>query len=196
MNCKFRFVLLSSLMGIIYLGMVEPSWAVETAFIYKAGSATLVDHTQEVNGTTRDFDDWSDETYAMNIEWRSRKQTLGLGFEYLHYEHEFVLPQKNGYSMTQALLFSARQYFTPIRVFHPFIGAGLGLRHAKIDDWAGNVDRQVHLAYQAMAGIEFRLCNAVGIFTEVKGLYTYTSDNSGDFDPSSVSFLSGISFIF
>ena len=196
MNCNFRFVILSVLMAMICLGTVDTAGAAETAIIYKGGSATLWDHTQSVNGKNHDFDDWSDKTFAMNIEWRSRKQSLGLGMEYLHYEHDFSSPQINGYTITQALLFSARQYYASIPVFHPFVGAGIGVRHAKNDDRIGNVDRRVHLAYQAMGGFELRLGKAVGIFTEIKGLYSYSSENDDDFDPSSVSLLSGISFIF
>ena len=196
MNCTHRFVFLSGLLAMICLGMVGTVSAFETAMILKSGSATLWDHTQQVNGQHRDFDDWSDETFAMNIEWRSRKQTLGLGMEYLHYTHDFYSPQINGYAITQAMLFGARRYFTPVQVFHPFVGAGIGLRHAKNDDRIGNVDRRVNLAFQAMGGFELRLAKAVGIFTEIKGLYSYSSEYGDEFDPSSVSFLSGISVIF
>jgi opacity protein-like surface antigen len=161
----------------------------------KLGGMKLADETQVHDAATRTFSDKSDRTIAVGWEIRSA-QNVGLGMEYFTFEHDFT-PSVAGYTKTEIYLFSARKYFTPSKVFHPFAGVGLGYGFAKYDDGVGNVDRDWNYALQLTGGFELRFAEEFGIFLEAKGLASGTDgERANEFDFSSAGLMAGVSFIF
>ncbi|MFN2366693.1 MAG: hypothetical protein ABR523_09570, partial [Desulfurivibrionaceae bacterium] len=109
-----------------------PTGAVAADFviILKSGAAFLSDDDQRLDGETRDFDDSSNKTLGLAWEIRNSRN-VGLGMEYLTFEHDFISPSSEGYTKTQLYLFSARKYFAMDSMVHPFVGIGLGWGYSK-----------------------------------------------------------------
>jgi len=169
--------------------------AADFAMIVKSGTVQLWDDEQHLDLADRHFDSNSHRTLAVAWEVRNAKE-VALGMEYLTYRHDFS-PPVNGHTKTQVWMFNAKKYFSPNRVLHPYAGIGLGWGHAKYDDGRGNVDRNVNVALQATAGVEFRIGKNFGIYTELKGLASGADSAEGkEFDFSGTGFLAGISLIF
>lgn len=169
--------------------------AADFAMIVKSGTVQLWDDDQRLDMADRHFDDHSRRTLAVAWEVRNAKE-VALGMEYLTFKHAFS-PPVSGRTKTQVWLFNAKKYFSPNRVLHPFVGIGLGWGHAKYDDGQGNIDRDVNFALQATTGMEFRIGENFGFYTEVKGLASGTDgEEENEFDFSGTGFLAGISLIF
>jgi opacity protein-like surface antigen len=169
--------------------------AADFAVIVKSGTVQLWDDDQRLDLVDRHFDDNSRRTLAVAWEVRNAKE-VALGMEYMTFRHDFS-PPVNGHTKTQVWMFNAKKYFSPNRVLHPFIGIGLGWGHVKYDDGQGNVDRDVNVALQATGGVEFRIGENFGLYTEVKGLASNTDgEEANQFDFSGTGFMAGISLIF
>lgn len=169
--------------------------AADFAMIVKSGTVQLWDDDQWLNAAERHFDDNSRRTLALAWEVRNAKE-VALGMEYMTFRHDFSSSAKAS-TKTQAWMFNAKKYFSPNRVLHPFVGIGLGWGHAKYDDGQGDVDRDVNVALQATTGVEFRIGENFGFYTEVKGLASGTDgEEENQFDFSGTGFMAGISLIF
>lgn len=169
--------------------------AADFAVIVKSGTVQLWDQEQRLDGGERNFDSNSRRTLAVAWEVRNAKE-VAMGMEYMTYIHDFN-PSSNGYAKSQLWMFTAKKYFSPSQVLHPFAGIGLGWGQAKYDDGQGNVDRDINIALQATAGMEFRLGKNFGFYTEVKGLASGAdSEEDKEFDFSGTGFMAGISMIF
>ena len=169
--------------------------AADFAMIVKSGSLALWDQDQRLDLVDRQFENHSQRTLAVAWEVRNTKE-VALGMEYFTFRHEFS-PPVTGRVKTQVLQFTVKKYFSPVRVLHPYAGVGFGWGHAKYDDGEGNIDRDLNFAMQASAGIEFRIGDNFGIYTEVKGLASGTDgEDENEFDFSGTGFLAGISMIF
>lgn len=169
--------------------------AADFAMIVKSGTVQLWDDEQRLDLVERNLDNNSRRTLAVAWEVRNAKE-VALGMEYLTFRHDFS-PPVNGRTKTQVWLFNAKKYFSPNRVIHPFVGIGLGWGHARYDDGQGNIDRDVNVALQATTGVEFRIGENFGFYTEVKGLASGTDgEDENEFDFSGTGFLAGISLIF
>ena len=186
------------LLALFLLGSGLPcgiAQAADFAVIVKSGTIQLWDREQQLDGANRDFASNSHSTLALAWEIRNAKE-VALGMEYLTYNHDFT-PSSNGYTKSQLWMFTAKKYFSPNQVLHPFAGIGLGWGQAKYDDGQGNVDRDINIALQAAAGMEFRLGKNLGFYTEIKGVASGTDGKDGkEFDFSGTGFLAGISLIF
>jgi opacity protein-like surface antigen len=189
---------------LLFLLLVLGSWtslaavpvqAADFAVIVKSGTVKLWDDEQRLDLVERQFDDHSQRTLAVAWEVRNAKE-LALGMEYFTFRHEFS-PPTTGRTKTQVVQFTIKKYFSPMPVLHPYAGFGFGWGHAKFDDGEGNIDRDVNLALQASAGIEFRIGDNFGIYTELKGLASGTDgEDENEFDFSGTGFLAGFSMIF
>jgi len=190
---KIMALLAAGMIGTgIQAGVVR---AADFAMIVKSGTVQLWDDEQRLDLEERHFDDNSRRTLAVAWEVRNAKE-VALGMEYLTFKHDFS-PPALGRTKTQVWLFNAKKYFSPNRVLHPFIGLGLGWGYAKYDDNLGNVDRDANIALQATAGVEFRIGENVGFYTELKGLASGTDgEEENEFDFSGTGFMAGISLIF
>jgi opacity protein-like surface antigen len=169
--------------------------AADFAIIIKSGTVSLWDNDQRLDMVERHFDNHSQSTLAVAWEIRTAKE-LALGMEYFTFRHDFS-PPSTGRTKTQVAQFTVKKYFSPNRILHPYAGIGLGWGHAKYDDGQGNIDRDINFAMQASAGIEFRIGDNFGLYTEVKGLASGTDgEDENEFDFSGTGFLAGISIIF
>jgi opacity protein-like surface antigen len=73
-------------------------------------------------------------------------------------------------------LANAKKYFEITGLLYPYVGAGLGVATNSFSgDLTGSASGP---AYQAMAGVEFRLKN-IGVYTELKYLSSSTEDSAG-----------------
>lgn len=179
------------------LAIFTPNNAVAGNFvmILKSGVARVADETQNLDGETRTFDEDSKKT--LDVAWEIRNsRNVGLGMEYITYEHDFTSPSSDGYTKTQLYLFSARKYFAADSMIHPFGGIGLGLAYTKFShDY--DVDRDLNYVLQISAGVEIQFAEEFGIIIEAKGLASGTDgERENEFDFSGPSLMAGVSFIF
>jgi len=190
-----KSVPLLALALVLSLFMTGTATAADFAIMVKSGGFKLWDESQNLDAKDRNFDEHSDKPFALAWEIRNAKG-VGLGMEYITYQHEYT-PPTTGNTKTQIFLFSARKYYSPNQVIHPFAGIGLGWGHAKVNDGQGNIDRDVNLALQFSFGIEFRFVDNFAFYTELKGLASGTDgDEDNEFDFSSSAAMAGVSFIF
>ena len=184
-------LLLSFILGL----SVGSARAGDFAIIVKSGTVKLWNDGQRLDLVERNFDNNSKHTLALAWEIRTSRD-LALGMEYFTFRHGFT-PPTTGYTKTQVVQFTVKKYFSPNRILHPYAGIGLGWGHAKYDDGVGNIDRDVNLAIQVDTGVEFRIGDNFGIYTEVKGLASGTDgEEENEFDFSGICYLAGISMIF
>ena len=173
--------------------LASASAQADGALIIKTGNVKLWDETQNLGGADRTFDSNSWRTFALAWEHRNRRG-MGLGVEYVTYRHDYT-PPSTGQTKTQVLMFSAKKYFNPSALVHPFFGIGIGLGHTSVTGGA-NVGPDLNLELQAAAGVELRFDN-VGIYMEAKGLYNDSDGPTGNrYDPSATAVFGGMSFIF
>ncbi len=90
---------------------------------------------------------------------------------------------------------NGKKYFRTDSRLQPFIGAGIG--GASTDVSGPTIDGSTSgLAYQLMAGVEYRSKN-FGVFAELKSISADTeSDNNEKIDVSGTGFFAGIAFHF
>ncbi len=190
-----RIPLLLLVLGCLICLSTGAAQAADFAVIVKSGTVQLWDEDQRLDMVERHFDNHSQRTLAVAWEIRNAKE-LALGMEYFTFRHGFS-PPSTGHTKTQVVQFTVKKYFSPNHILHPYGGIGLGWGHAKYDDGQGNIDRDVNFAMQASAGIEFRIGDNFGLYTEVKGLASGTDgEDENEFDFSGTGFLAGISMIF
>lgn len=169
--------------------------AADFVFILKSGAAFLSDDDQRLDGETRDFDDSSNKTLGLAWEIRNSRN-VGLGMEYLTFEHDFISPSSEGYTKTQLYLFSARKYFAMDSMVHPFVGIGLGWGYSKFYR-VNDIDRDWNPALQLSTGLEIQFAEEFGIYIEARGLASGTDgERDNEFDFSGPGLMAGASFIF
>lgn len=196
MRAYSRFlVLILGFFVVVAAANVAPAAAADFAFMMKSGNARLWDDKQTLDSVERHFDHSSSKNFGLAWEIRNA-QDVGLGMEYLTYQHDYT-PPTTGTSKSQYFMFSAKKYYGAGSIFYPYVGAGAGLVHAKINDGQGNIDRDTNLALMATAGLELRFAESFGFFAEFKGLASGTDgEDDNEFDASATGFMAGVSFIF
>lgn len=140
--------------------------------IFKLGSFTLASESQRILGSTRSFSA-TNVAYGAEGEWRFQNG-FALGLEFMGHGQEYSTTGATGSGdMTvTSLLFNAKKYFRPSKVFQPYLGAGLG---SMVTDFspgdsggtAGITGSAVGFAFQGMAGVAFRWRH-FGIYSEIK----------------------------
>lgn len=195
MTNKFNTIFVAGLILSSTLLSMSNAVASDFAVMLKGGTTKIADEQQYLDGETRTFDTSSTKNYAVAWEVRNTKN-VGLGMEYINYEHEYTSTSNDGYTNTQLLMFTARKFFDINNFIHPFCGIGLGWGYAKFHR-ADDVDRDWNPTLQFSGGVEFRLADGFGFFIEGKGFLPETDgDRSNDFDFSGPSLMGGISIIF
>ncbi|MEN8135218.1 MAG: hypothetical protein ABFS18_06740 [Thermodesulfobacteriota bacterium] len=190
-----KLLLLSGLFMLAALIFVGNATAADFVMILKSGTVQLADDTQKLDLETRDFDKSSAKTLAIAWEVRNSRD-VGMGMEYITFEHDFTSPSSDGYAKTQLYLFSARKYFNMGSMVHPFGGVGLGWGYSKFGR-DGDVDRDLNYVLQINAGLEIQLAEEFGIFIEGKALASGTDgERENEFDFSGPSLMAGVSLIF
>lgn len=193
-GCR-RLLLLSGLFLLPALVFAGNASGADFVIIMKSGAVQLADDTQRLDGETRTFDDSSAKSLSIGWEIRNARN-VGLGMEYITFEHDFTSPSSDGYTKTQLYLFNARKYFSMGRVVHPFGGIGLGWGYTKFNR-DGDSDRDLNYVLQIAAGLEIRMAEEFGIFIEAKALASGTDgERENEFDFSGPSVMAGVSVIF
>jgi len=160
-------------------GVSTPALADSVAVILKAGSFSVSEDRQTIDGGNVGLDDSASGVFGIEGEWR-QTNGLALGIEYLQYENDVSAPSVVGSSTmdTSLVLFNVKKYFNPTATVNPYIGAGLG---AVSVDFGGDIitGSAGGFALQAIGGIEFRF-DKVGLYTEFKALHAVAEDEAGE----------------
>jgi opacity protein-like surface antigen len=147
------------------------------ALILKTGRFNMSDRSQVVGGLQSQFDSKATGVLGAELEWRDRSG-FAFGGELYRFTNKIVAvgTSLEGEMEAVAFLANAKKYFEITGLLYPYVGAGLGVA---TNNFSGNVTGSASgPAYQAMAGIEFRMKN-VGVYTELKYLFSSTEDSAG-----------------
>jgi opacity protein-like surface antigen len=155
----------------------QPSHQNAIALILKGGSYRISEQVQLLLGSSSQFDAKSTGVAGAELEWRFRNG-FALGAELYQFSNKIDFGTTTETKMdVQAFTVNLKRYFAIANFFYPYAGAGVGDSIAKFSGFT--VARSSGFAYQAIAGIEFRIKN-IGIYTEAKRLYSNTGDSTGD----------------
>jgi opacity protein-like surface antigen len=172
---------------------LAPGRASEVALIVSTGAFTLSNGSQVVAGLQSSYDTTSKSVLGVQAEWRS-KSGLALGGEIFSYKNDLATTGAgpDAQQATLAMMANAKYYFRATSWLQPFVGAGIGYASAT---YSGNITgTATGLAYQGMAGAEFRF-NHVGLYLQ----YKYLAATTGDAEKVTVGgsgILAGLSVIF
>lgn len=179
------------------LVMLPGTAAAGGAFFIKGGAMRLQDDGQVIDAQQRNLDDTSYKT--IGIGWEARKQNgLAFSIEYLDYRNEFTPPASpsTGEARTRTLQFGAKKYFIDSGIFHPYVGAGIGLGRTNISYPSGGqsiTEEDVALVLHAALGMELRVDN-MSFMLEAKHLYFDVEGNGNQYDPTATGVLVGMGF--
>ncbi len=167
------------------------------AFFIKGGAMRLQDDGQAIDATMRDLDETSYKT--IGIGWEARKQHgLAFSIDYLNYRNEFTPPTSpsRGEAKTQALQFGAKKYFIDSGIFHPYLGAGIGVARTNISYPSGGLsitEEDVGVVLHAALGMELRFDN-LSFILEAKHIYFDIESYGSQYDPTATGVLFGAGF--
>jgi hypothetical protein len=174
--------------------VILPGTAAAGGALYiKGGALRLQDDTQMLDSLQHTLDDASNKT--IGIGWEARKKNgLAFSIEYLNYRNEFTLPASlsTGEARTDVLQFGGKKYFIDSGIFHPFLGAGIGIGHTDINyTSSGSSNEDVALVLHAVLGMELRFDNLI-FMLEAKHIYFNVDSNQ--YDPTATGVLAGMGF--
>jgi hypothetical protein len=148
----------------------------KTALVFKTGSFKMAQGDQVVGRLASNYDTASSPVLGMELEWRNRTG-LAVGGEVFYYKNELIATGLVAEQTVVATLLNGKYYFRAANSFYPFVGAGIGFASAT---YGGNLTgRASGLAYQGLAGVEFRF-NNVGLHAQFKYLAATTDDGTGE----------------
>ena len=179
------------------LSMLPGTAAAAGAFFIKGGAMRLQDDGQMIDALQRNLDDTSFKT--IGIGWEARKKNgLAFSIEYLDYRNEFTPPTSpsSGEARTRTLQFGAKKYFIDSGIFHPYVGAGIGLGRTNINYPSGTqsiTEEDVAIVLHAALGMELRVDN-LSFMLEAKHLYFDVEGNGNQYDPTATGVLVGMGF--
>jgi len=164
------------------------------ALIVKAGTFKMADDNQVVAGLPSTFDTTSTSVFGVEAEWRS-KAGIAVGGEVLHYNNDLVSPGAipNAEQEVFAVLANGKYYFRLANWLYPFVGAGIGFANASYSE--GLTGTASGLAFQALAGMEFRF-NRIGVNVQYKYLDATTGSSDKEVKVGGSGILAGVSFVF
>lgn len=182
----------------------RPSAPVPTrrlAFIIKTGSVTMSSPNQSIGTTSgtvvqTEFDSKASNPLGLEGEWRINNG-YSLGVEYLRYSDDLTAI---GTGLTSSMdvtsvMFNGKKYFDPGGLYHPYLGAGVGVARTDFSG-AAITGNTADYAIQAMGGLEIRW-RQFGIYTELKEFSAKTKDDAGNkVDVSSRGLFVGASILF
>ena len=176
----------------------EPGGDWDFALIAKAGTFKMANGDQVINtrqgslqGT---YDTTSSSVYGFEAEWR-HKSGFAVGGEVFSYTNDLVTTGTipNAQQEVLALMVNGKYYFRAASWFYPFVGAGIGA--AKATYSGGLTGDSTGLAYQGLAGMEFRF-KPVGLYLQYKYLASKPGDAGKEINVGGSGVLAGISIIF
>jgi len=175
--------------GLLLLGFGLVAHA-DNALIIKTGKFKLSHDTQTLDGLPRSIDD--DAKNVLGLAWEERAgDGLAQGFEFARYTNHWT----DGEITSRLFMFTLKKY-QDRGLYHPYLGAGIGLVHANMSGGGINFRPSIGLAFQVVGGVEFRW-EGVGLYTELKGLYAEPGNFVGDdINVSGLGVFVGLSILF
>jgi len=172
----------------------EPSRDWDFALIAKAGTFKMADGNQVVAGLQSNYDTTSSSVYGVEAEWR-HKAGFAVGGEVFSYKNDLVTTGAipNAQQDVLAFMVNGKYYFRAASWFYPFVGAGIGAARATYS--GGLTGNPTGLAYQGLAGMEFRF-KPVGLYLQYKYLSSKTGDAGNEVKVGGSGILAGVSIIF
>ena len=164
------------------------------ALIARAGTFKMANENQVVAGLPSTFDTTSTSVFGVEAEWRG-KGGIAVGGEVFHYNNDLVLPGiiPNAQQEVLAILANGKYYFRLTNWFYPFVGAGVGLANVSYSD--GLTGTASGLAFQALAGMEFRF-NQIGVNVQYKYLDATAGNTGKEVKVGGSGILAGVSLAF
>jgi opacity protein-like surface antigen len=154
--------------------------------------------SQTVAGLASTFDTTSKPVFGVEAEWR-KKAGLAVGGEVFYYKNDLVTnpgtaTAANSQQQVLAVMANGKYYLRAADWFYPFAGAGIGFANAAYSGGSltGNAGG---LAYQGMAGMEFRF-GPVGLQVQYKYLAATTGSSGKDTKVGGSGVLAGVSVAF
>jgi opacity protein-like surface antigen len=159
-----------------------------------AGTFKLANGNQTVAGLPSTYDTTSKSVFGIEAEWRSGAG-FSVGGEVFSYKNDLVSTAANPNAQQEVLAFmvNGKYYFRAASWFYPFVGAGIGV--AKATYSGGFTGDATGLAYQGLAGMEFRF-KPIGVYVQYKNLSAKTGDSGNEVKVGGSGFLAGISISF
>jgi len=153
----------------------ESGW--DVAVIAKGGAFKLSDSTQVI-GTFPSTYQTTSPAASLELEWRSR-DGLAVGGEVFYHKNKVTndVNGQTGERTVVSFFLNGKYYFRATDWFYPFAGIGVGGATASYG--GGLSGKASGVAYQGMAGTEFRFGN-VGLYLEYKYLASTTDDGTGN----------------
>jgi opacity protein-like surface antigen len=156
----------------------EPGW--DIAVIVKGGAFKLSNEAQVVGGQPGTFDTTSRPAAGAEVEWRSRNG-LAVGSEVFYYKNKVTAivagTTRTAEQTVLSFFLNGKYYLQVTDWFYPFAGVGIG---GAGSSYSGDLTGKASgLAYQGMAGAEFRFGN-VGLYLEYKALASTTDDGANE----------------
>ena len=173
----------------------EPGRESAFALIVSAGTFKLANGNQAVAGLPSTYDTTSKSVFGIEAEWRSGAG-FSVGGEIFSYKNDLVSPtaaNPNAQQEVLAFMVNGKYYFRAASWFYPFVGAGIGVASATYS--GGFTGSSTGLAYQGLAGMEFRF-KPVGLYVQYKNLSAKTGDTGKEVKVGGSGFLAGISISF
>ena len=168
------------------------------ALIASTGTFKMANGNQPVAGLPSTFDQTSSPVLGVEAEWRSRNGFAG-GGEVFYYKNDLVTnpgtaTAANSQQQVLAVMANGKYYLRAADWFYPFAGAGIGFANAAYSGGSltGNAGG---LAYQGMAGMEFRF-GPVGLQVQYKYLAATTGSSGKDTKVGGSGVLAGVSVAF
>jgi opacity protein-like surface antigen len=154
----------------------------------------MANGNQVVAGLASTYDTTSKSVFGVEAEWRSRAG-FAVGGEVFSYKNDLVTtaPIPNAQQEVLAFMVNGKYYFRAASWFYPFVGAGIGA--AKATYSGGLTGDSTGLAYQGLAGMEFRF-KPVGFYVQYKNLASKTGDTGKEVKVGGSGILAGVSIIF
>ncbi len=180
----------AALLFLAMFALLPATAAAGGAIFLKGGAMRLQDDGQMLDLAQRSLDEISQSTLAFS--WEARKKNgVALGMEFLTYRNEFTPPAAQpGEAKTIALQFVGKKYFIDGGVFHPYVGAGVGVGRTNVS-YAGFSDEEYTLAIQILLGFELRFDN-LSFILEGKHLYHDIESGGNEYDPTATGVFAGM----
>ena len=172
----------------------EPRRESAFALIANAGTFKLANENQLVAGFASTYDTTSKSVFGIEAEWRS-KSGFAVGGEVFSYKNDLVSAATIPIAQQEVLAFmvNGKYYFRAASWFYPFLGAGIGA--AKATYSGGLTGNASGLAYQGLAGMEFRF-KPVGLYVQYKNLASKTGTTGNEVKVGGSGVLAGVSISF
>jgi len=164
------------------------------ALIANAGTFKLSDERQTVAGFPSTYDTTSKSVFGLEAEWRSASG-FAVGGEFFTYKNDLVSTATvpSAQQKVYAVMLNGKYYFHAADWLHPFVGVGVGQANASYS--GGLTGNASGLAYQGLAGVEFRF-KPVGIYLQYKYFVSEVGDTGKEAKIGGGGVLGGISISF